>query len=58
MRCYACNKILTPFESTRKFASGEFVDMCTKCLGTIQDDIEIDEQSGVEGDDDDAIQDS
>ena len=33
--------ILTPAESVRRFkGSGEFVDMCNKCLSTISDDIE------------------
>jgi hypothetical protein len=36
MRCYACNNILKPSESTRKFKeSGAFTDMCEVCLGTI-----------------------
>jgi hypothetical protein len=39
MRCFACNVVLTPQESTRKFSSGEYVDLCTKCLGTIQEDV-------------------
>lgn len=43
MRCQACNVILTPAESTRKFASGEFVDLCNKCLGTIQEDVATEE---------------
>jgi len=41
MRCFACNKILTPQEATRRFKdSGEFVDMCTTCLNTINDEVE------------------
>ena len=41
MRCSCCNVILTPAESVRRFkGSGEFVDMCNKCLSTISDDIE------------------
>jgi hypothetical protein len=43
MRCYACNKILTPQESTRRFSSGEFTDMCNKCLNTIQEDVVTEE---------------
>ena len=31
MRCYACNKNLSDFESTRKYSSGEYVDMCNDC---------------------------
>lgn len=40
-RCVACNRILDNQESTRKFAgSGEYVDMCNTCLGTIEDDVD------------------
>lgn len=39
MRCYCCNNILTPSESTRKFKeSGAFTDMCNSCLSTIMED--------------------
>lgn len=35
-RCYCCNNILKPSESTRKFKdSGAFTDMCEGCLSTI-----------------------
>jgi len=41
MRCYCCNTILKPSESTRKFKeSGSFTEMCNTCLGTISDDVE------------------
>jgi NAD-dependent SIR2 family protein deacetylase len=40
MRCVACNVILTTQEATRKFEeSGEFVDLCNKCLSTIDEDV-------------------
>jgi hypothetical protein len=40
MRCSACNVILTTSESVRRFKdSGEFVDLCNKCLSTISDDV-------------------
>lgn len=52
MRCYACNKILSNVESTRKFKSGEFVDMCTKCLDTIQESVVTIDPEVEEGDDD------
>jgi len=39
MVCFACNKRLTNIEATRKFASGEYTDLCNKCLSTIQDDV-------------------
>lgn len=41
MRCLSCNKNLTDFESTRKFAStGEFLDLCNRCYSDIQDDVD------------------
>lgn len=41
MRCSACNVILSTTESVRRFkGSGEFVDLCNKCLSTISDDVE------------------
>jgi hypothetical protein len=44
MRCSACNVILTTQESTRKFkVSGDYVDMCNKCLHTIDDDVDYTE---------------
>ena len=40
MRCTACNVILTTSESVRRFKdSGEFVDLCNKCLSTISEDV-------------------
>lgn len=40
MRCTACNVILTPSESVRKFKeSGTYVDFCNKCLSTISDSV-------------------
>jgi hypothetical protein len=41
MRCLSCNKNLTDFESTRKFAStGEYLDLCNRCYSDIQDDVD------------------
>ena len=41
MRCEACNVILTTQEATRRFKeSGTFVDLCNKCLTTIDDQVE------------------
>lgn len=38
MRCLSCNKELSDFESTRKFAtSGVYVDLCNSCFNTIPD---------------------
>jgi hypothetical protein len=40
MRCVACNKNLSDFESTRKSAeSGEYLDMCNDCFFYTEDDI-------------------
>jgi len=47
MRCECCNVILTPQEATRKFkGSGTYVDMCNKCLTTIDDDVDTVEGEG------------
>lgn len=36
MRCRCCDKNLSDFESTRKHViTGEYIDMCNKCYGTI-----------------------
>ena len=40
MRCVACNKNLSDFESTRKSAeTGEYLDMCNECFFYTEDDI-------------------
>ncbi len=40
-RCIACNCILTPQESTRRFkGSGTFTELCNRCLHTISDDVQ------------------
>jgi hypothetical protein len=53
MRCSACNVILTTTESVRRFKnSGDFVDLCNKCLSTISDDVETVDGSASEEDDD------
>lgn len=37
-RCYACDKILNDYESTRKSAvTGQYYDLCNTCFGTIRD---------------------
>lgn len=47
MRCYACDHILTPSESTRKFKrSGVFTDLCNSCMGTIAGDVFTDTVEG------------
>lgn len=38
MRCKACNKLLTDFESTRKYAnSDDYVDLCNDCFRYVPD---------------------
>jgi hypothetical protein len=40
MRCKACNKVLSDYESTRKSeVTKEFVDLCNICYSTISQDI-------------------
>lgn len=41
MRCECCDKLLSNYESTRKFASGAYIDMCNKCLSTIEDSVSV-----------------
>ena len=41
MRCTCCNKLLSNYESTRKFASGTYIDMCGTCFDTIADDVSV-----------------
>lgn len=40
MRCRCCDKKLSDFEATRKsIHTGEFLDMCNRCYGTISKDV-------------------
>jgi len=32
MKCRACDVILTDFEATRKYESGEYIDLCNHCF--------------------------
>ena len=42
MRCSCCNRNLSDYESTRKSKStGDYLDMCNKCFGTVSDDFDI-----------------
>ena len=46
MRCCACNRLLNDFESTRKSkTTGEYLDLCNKCFGTVQQDLATDIRS-------------
>lgn len=41
MRCSCCNRNLSDYESTRKSKStGDYLDMCNKCFGTVSDDFD------------------
>lgn len=53
MRCYCCQKRLSNAESTAKFSSGAYTEMCNACLSTIQDDVTIAEDGLSEEDVDD-----
>ena len=46
MRCTCCNRLLNDFEATRKSkVTGEYLDMCNKCYGTVQQDLATDIRS-------------
>ena len=48
MRCRACNKNLSDFESTRKSDSGEYVDLCNHCYREVQSDILAEERQDLQ----------
>ena len=57
MRCAACNVPLSTSESVRRFKeSGDFVDLCNKCLATISDDVQVVDGQASDEDDDDYIE--
>jgi hypothetical protein len=40
VRCLSCDCNLSDFESTRKSSiTGDFLDVCSRCLGSILDDV-------------------
>jgi hypothetical protein len=40
MRCYCCNRALSDYEATRRSVNtGDFMDMCNKCYGTISGEV-------------------
>lgn len=42
MRCYCCNNVLTPYESTiRNSTTKEFIDMCLKCIKTVDNTLNV-----------------
>ncbi len=54
MRCVACDRNLSDFESTRKSReTGEYSDLCNKCFNEIQNDLdEIQEREDLRHDED------
>jgi hypothetical protein len=43
MRCRACDRNLSDFESTRKdHDTGQFVDLCNQCMNDVNDDLSTD----------------
>lgn len=57
MRCSACNNVLSTSESVRRFKnSGDFVDLCNKCLSTISDDVEVVDGQAADEDENDYIE--
>ena len=48
-RCLSCNCKMNDFEMTRKYAeSGKYVDLCSKCLGTIHNFPEVVERQDLQ----------
>lgn len=40
MRCICCNRALSDYEATRRSVNtGDFIDMCNKCYGSIASDV-------------------
>ena len=54
MRCVACDRNLSDFESTRKSReTNEYLDLCNKCFNEIQNDLdEIQEREDLRHDED------
>ena len=48
MRCLACDDNLNNKESTRKFISGDYVDLCDRCFDSIKDQVMVLENENVE----------
>ncbi len=46
MRCIACQRVLSDFEATRRYAeSQEFVDLCDGCYECIRGSFEVTERA-------------
>ena len=58
MRCYCCNKALSDYEATRKSVqTGQFLDMCNKCYGSISSEVLAIERTDLRHEDDDEFHD-
>ena len=58
MRCYCCNKALSDYEATRKSVqTGQFLDMCNKCYGSISNDVLSIERTDLRHEDEDEFHD-
>ena len=56
MRCYCCNKALSDYEATRKSVqTGQFLDMCNKCYGSIASDVLAIERTDLRHEDDEEL---
>ena len=44
MKCLSCDQILNDFEATRKYNSGEYLDLCNSCYYTISNQITVQER--------------
>lgn len=52
MRCLSCNCVLNDYEATRKSAhTNEYIDMCNRCYGIIEDDLDVIERPDLEHED-------
>jgi len=52
MRCCACDRLLNDFEATRKSkTTGDYLDLCNKCYGSIQEDLATDIRSDLDEND-------
>jgi hypothetical protein len=51
MRCECCDRILSDLEATSKFkGSGTYTNMCTTCIRSLPDDVEVVNRSDLEED--------
>jgi hypothetical protein len=54
MRCRACDRNLSDFESTRKdHNTGQFVDLCNECISVVNADLSTDDRFDLKHNEDD-----